>query len=186
MSTPEQDVFPWTPGYTGTEAVAPTEAAAAPTAAPAPVAPPVEAAAAPAALNPLSQALETAVLAAAAGAAKSALPDVEQQVLNLVISTVGGKANLVPKPVEPTITSADFTQAAARSRAFRTLITGLGLSAFWGVINALGSLSGVNFFTKTGLVSVVTMLVTSAVGSVVAYVARIRFTPSYVQQLTQK
>lgn len=88
-------------------------------------------------------------------------------------------------PAPPPLTLEDFTQADARSRAFRTLFIGLGLSALWGLITALGSLSGIDWFSKEGWVSVITAVVTSVIGSISAYIGRIVKGPAYTAQLAQ-
>ena len=177
----EKLVFPWQPGYTPGINIAPiiTDIL---TPAPAPSEPPT--AAKPAVAGNLTSALEQAVLTAAEQAARASLPAIEKEVLTLVVGSVSnGIGSIVPKPAAPVITSDVFTKSAARSRAFRTFITGLGLAGFWGIITALGTLNGADFFTKNGLVSIATILVTSVVSSAVAYIARIKVEPNYVSQL---
>jgi len=177
-NTAEKIVFPWQPGYpNGPETV--------PAAPEAPVEPaPVAVNAPSVAATPtigsvtgsLASALEVAVLGAAQQAAKASLPDIEKQVISLVTGAIGN----VPQPVPPVINSEVFTKAAARSRAFRTFFIGLGLAVFWGFVNALGSLTHADFFSRTGLISIATLLVSSVVGSVVSYIARMKVEPNYV------
>lgn len=177
-------VFPWQPGYQSsvitTPAVEPADLAL-PT-----VASVTVPAADPVPSGSLSSALQDAVLKAAEGAALAALPSIEKQVLSVVLGSVGaaGVPSAADIPV-PTVGPDEFTKAAARSRAFRTFFIGLGLAVLWGFVNALGSLSHADFFSRTGLISVCTLLVSSVVGSVVSYVARIKVQPGYVSSTPQ-
>lgn len=200
-NAPAQIIFPWQPGYSPGVNVVPIIDNVLPWLAPVinpvinsvlptPPAPPVPGpsqppvAPAPPVVGNLTSVLEAAVLAAAEQAGRSALPAIQQQVLALLTSTVTTEVSKVlPQPTDTVIGPDVFTKAAARSRATRTFFTGLALSGVWGIISALGSLNGANFFTKTGLISVATLLASSAVGSVIAYVGRIHFQPAYVSQL---
>lgn len=197
MTTPPaRIVFPWEPGYNPgalvqevidtvtppqlqpvvdqvvtpiVEAVLPT-----PPEAPAPAQPTN---AAPA--GTFSASLQDAVLKAAQGAALAALPQIEKQVIGMVL---GGITNVLPQPNAPEPLSKDvFTKASARSRALRTFFGGLAMAILWGVISALGTVSGDQFFTKTGLISVATIVVSSVIGAVVSYFGRLHFEPKYAE-----
>jgi hypothetical protein len=193
---PARIVFPWEPGYNPgatieqvIEAVTPPQLkpvvdqivtpvveAVLPTA-PAAPAPAQPTNAAPA--GDFSSSLQDAVLRAAQGAALAALPSIEKQVISMVL---GGITATLPQPNAPEPLSKDvFTKASARSRALRTFFGGLAMAILWGIISALGSVNGDQFFTKTGLISVATIVVSSVIGSIVSYFGRIHFEPKYAE-----
>jgi hypothetical protein len=127
-------------------------------------------------------ALEAAILKVAEDAAREHIPGIQQKIIDEVKGVIHTKLGgvLPPEPDAPTITPDVITQAAARSRALRTLLYGLFISAFWGVLSAFGSVNGIDFFTKTGLISTLTILGSAAVTSVVSYIGRIKWSPSPV------
>src|SRR4029077_6996979 len=82
-----------------------------------------------------------------------------------------------PVPAPPTIDWSVLTPADARDRALRSLIYGVLLSAVWGAVSVAGSLVGINFFSKDGLIAGLT-IVGAAVGhSILSYLGRIKWTP---------
>lgn len=78
----------------------------------------------------------------------------------------------VPIPDPPSIT--DFTKADARSRATQTLLVGMGLSAVWGAIDALGSITGPeNWFNQNSWVSVLSLMGGAALTAAGNYFGRL-------------
>lgn len=169
-------VPPWSPGYTstsnpvspdvqlpwGTNPVvidpAPTpvlpDPAPTPTPAPAPVAP----------VNTTS--FTQQVEAEVNNLANQALQEARKKVLESL------KA-----PADPTLDPNDLKTAAARSRAIRTLVIGLLTAMGYGVVAALGTAGNIDFFSKTGWISVGTLVAGAAVHSVISYVARLNIKP---------
>jgi hypothetical protein len=87
----------------------------------------------------------------------------------------------VPEPPAITLEPQDVTNAAARGRALRSLVYGLGLTIFWALVTAIGdAVSGgtIDFFTKTGWISVATLAVGTIAHAALSYLGRIRFAPN--------
>lgn len=99
--------------------------------------------------------------------ANEALATAQQDVLS----------KLVP-PSDPELNLSDLTNAAARSRAIRALVIGLGLAVLYGVVAAVGTAGNVDFFSKTGWISFGTLVVGAAVNSAISYVARLKIEPT--------
>jgi hypothetical protein len=74
----------------------------------------------------------------------------------------------------------------ARSHAIRTFCVGMALSAFWGVVSVLGDLEKVNWFSKTGLISVASIAATAVLGAVLAYAVHILRPPAWMNELEQE
>jgi hypothetical protein len=98
-----------------------------------------------------------------------------QQVLEKI---QGGEA----APAVPTLT--DFAHADARSRAIRTFLIGIVLSVLWGLTNILGNIATVDWTNRNALPQVLTLVVGSAVSSIIAYVARLVQEPKHIQAAT--
>lgn len=110
--------------------------------------------------------------------------DLNQLLTNLVTQIVSAKlAKYGTEGTVPLPNLTDFVHADARSRALRSLLIGLGLSALWGVVNVLGTMGNINWFDKNSLVSVGTMLATSVAGSLAAYLVRMTKEPSHTAPL---
>jgi hypothetical protein len=102
----------------------------------------------------------------------------------------------VPAPVPPPAPPAAPAPApvggtplkvvVARSHAIRTFCSGIALAAFWGVVSVIGDLEKINWFSKTGLISVVSIAVTAAVGGVAAYALHILKPPSWMATIERK
>lgn len=103
--------------------------------------------------------IEDVVKAAAAIAAKEALEQAKAAVPG--VDTV---QSIDPK---------DLLRASARSRAVRTLVHGILITAFWAVITAVGTLSDVDWFSREGWSTVAAVAGAAAASSVVSYIARI-------------
>lgn len=86
-------------------------------------------------------------------------------------------------PAPPALT--DFVHADARSRAARSLVTGLVLSVLWGIVSALGMASNLNWFDKTSWPVLATLLTSSVVTSVTSYVSRLVKEPAHTAPVTQ-
>lgn len=163
---PEDVVLPWPQEPTVTDfppVVAPT---------PTPTAPATHAATP---TGNLGSVLEQELEAAVAAAQKAATAEVEAKV-------IAALKNAIPvAPDAPTLEPQDVTSAAARGRALRTLFYGLGLTVFWALVTAVGdAVSGgqVDFFTKTGWISVATLAAGTIAHAVLSYVGRIKFAPN--------
>lgn len=163
-------VAPWDPTYNSTSNPVPPDVhlpwqenpVTDPTPTPAPPAP-VPAPAAPLSAADFAQQLETEINTAA----NAELAAAQQKILESL-----------QQPADPSINLSDLTTAAARSRAIRSLVIGLLLAVLYGVVTALGSLGHVDFFTKTGWISVGTLVVGAAVHSAISYIARLKINPT--------
>lgn len=138
----------------------------------------------------LGQTMEQIIEAAVRGSAKSALstlaPALEAElakefqstVTNVVNRTTGGSGT------EPVPTLEDFTHADARSRAFRTLLIGLGLAILTGLGTAIGQLAGLDFSTHTGQVAAVSIASSAVIGSLTAYFGRLLHEPAPIASVS--
>lgn len=141
-------------------------------------------------ITDITQSLEQVIEAAAKGSAKSALsslaPALEAELAKEFQATV---ANVVGRVTGGTDTAPvpnldDFIHADARSRAFRTLLIGLGLAVLTGLGTAIASLGGANLFTHTGQVAAASIAISAVLSSVVAYVSRLFNEPAVTKPLT--
>jgi hypothetical protein len=170
-------ILPWDPSYHSgsnpvpSDVVVPWNGPVTPAPIPVPATPSV----APVVVAAWEKVLEKYVVAAAERAALSALPSVESLIEGLVTKEVGKVISPPPEP--PNLDLDVLTHAAARDRAVRSLLYGVLMSGLWGAIGAVSSLSGVDWFTKNGLVSALSILGAGVVGSVMSYVGRIKWAP---------
>jgi hypothetical protein len=173
-------VLPWAPGYTSTSNPVPTDAVLpwlgpvvplpppAPVPVPIPEPIPVPVPHAPASPSVLDNTFENAI--------KAAGHDVQKMVERFVVNELGKVLPSSPPP-PPVLDSDVLTKAAARDRAIRTLLYGMGISAVWGMASALASAGGVDWFTKNGLLSAASMVAVTAGHSVLSYIGRIKWAP---------
>jgi hypothetical protein len=168
---PEDVVLPWLGDPTVTD-FPPVITSDTPPIAPAPATPTTHAAVP---TGSLGSVLEQELEAAVSAAQKAATAAVEAKV-------IAALKNAVPEaPAAPTLEPQDVTNAAARGRALRSLLYGLGLTIFWALVTAIGdAVSGgqVDFFTKTGWISVATLAAGTIAHAVLSYVGRIKFAPN--------
>ena len=113
----------------------------------------------------------------------AALPNVQGQIASLtdaalteLVKQMGGGTTNIPAP--PPLQN--FAEASARSRAIRSFLIGLGMTILMGLATTIGSLTNINWFSTSGWISVGTLAVGSIISSVVSYVARLKWTPSYI------
>lgn len=129
--------------------------------------------------------VQQAALEAAKQSASILLPDLEKAVQERVSSTVQAEVGELIKKLqggnEPAVPSlSDFAKADARSRAFRTLLSGLVLSALWGILNVVGNLATVNWADKNALPQVAALAAGSVVMSMTAYISRLLREPAHI------
>lgn len=136
--------------------------------------------------------LEKVLTAATGKSAQQALQSLEsdleseltkemQAVLPRVIGKVSGS---MATPEVPTVE--DFIHADARSRAFRSLLSGLVVAVLTGLVTVSGQLAGVNWFDKNGLVAAASIAGASIVTSVSAYIGRLVKEPASTQPLVNQ
>jgi len=126
----------------------------------------------PAPSTDLGKALHDAITVAQQTAAQQ----VEQVVIGALQQTIPA-APTGPVVVEPK----DITNAAARGRALRSLFYGLGLTVFWALVTAIGdAVSGgqVDFFTKTGWISVAALAAGTIAHAALSYIGRVKLAPN--------
>jgi hypothetical protein len=142
----------------------------------------------------ITDAITQAASTAAEDALKAVLPSVTASIESRVAASVESEITSVVKNLsggsQATISApdlSDFTKADAWTHAVRTLLIGMGLSAAWGLINILTQATNLGetlgwenpqFWTQ-----VASIAVSSVVGSVTAYVARIVKEPAAVTAL---
>lgn len=114
--------------------------------------------------------LEAKLVTIAKNAADEALAKAQQAALNAAQVHVQPDTPIVVK-------TGDLAKPAARSRALRSLVIGLGMAVLWGVITAIGTAGHVDFFSKAGWLSFFVLVGGAALNSVVSYVARLRLDP---------
>ena len=104
-----------------------------------------------------------------------ALPDIEAEFKKVILAVVGKAATPPPPPQEldPDV----IRHATARNAGFRSLVVGALLSAVAGVTSVLGSLAGINWFSRDGLVSVLSIVAAGAAHSVVTYFGHLKWEP---------
>lgn len=78
-------------------------------------------------------------------------------------------------PVPPEIDVDVLTHKAARNAALRSLAYGTVMSAVTGVTSVIGSVQGIDFFTRDGLVTTLSILGGSVVHSVITYFGHLKF-----------
>lgn len=116
--------------------------------------------------------IEDALMEAARTAAADAVKNVAAE-----IKAALPDPNTVAVHVDP----ADLLKASARSRALRTFFGGLLVTVLWAVVNVLGTVTGVNWFSKEGWVSVGILAGGAVVNAVVSYVLRVIKPPSLAE-----
>jgi hypothetical protein len=63
----------------------------------------------------------------------------------------------------------------------RTLVIGMLLAMTYGAVSAFGDMANVDFFSKTGWISAITLAVGAAVSAGISYLARLKVAPNYEQ-----
>jgi hypothetical protein len=101
-----------------------------------------------------------------------------QQYLAAILA--GKKPGLVPNVV---VDGQNLTHEAAKSHGLRTLLVGLVTAAVSAILSALGETAHIDFFSRAGWIATGTLVVGSAVSGVLAYLSRLRVTPSYEEKL---
>jgi hypothetical protein len=138
----------------------------------------------------ITQDLEAVIEAAAKGSAKSALsslaPALEaelakefQATVEKVVNRATGGTDTAPVP-----NLTDFIHADARSRAFRTLLVGLGVAILTGLGTVAGQLVGTDWSTHNGQVAAVTIAAGAVATSVGTYFTRLVSEPQVTKPLT--
>jgi hypothetical protein len=128
----------------------------------------------------ITTAIESAAKTAATGAISAAAGTIEMAAERAVDKALG---KLISSPPNPPALS-DFIHADARSRAFRTLMIGLGLSVLWGIVSALGAATNLNWFDKTAWPALFAIMATSVTTSVVSYVTRLVKEPPHTATIS--
>jgi hypothetical protein len=133
--------------------------------------------------------VEQAAINAAKATTAAILPSIQKSIETRVAAKAQAEVQSVLEKLQggdqtPVPTLSDFTKADARSRAFRTLLIGLGLSVLWGLVNILGNIATVDWTNKDALPQVLSIATTAVVGSVVAYIGRILATPAHIASAT--
>lgn len=135
--------------------------------------------------------IETAATSSAKSAVLAVLPDLKGALEHLVEEAVAAKLeSAATKDLDdaeggtgpgdiPVPSVNDFIKADARSRAIRTLVIGVVLSVGWGAVNAIGALSGVNWFDSHVWPSMIALVTGSVVTSVTSYIARLAKEPPH-------
>jgi hypothetical protein len=144
-------------------------------------------------ITPTGGSIATSIEAAALQAAKSATASVLPSIADSLEKSIASKAQAeitavltkIEGGTEPAAPSLDdFTKADSRSRAVRTLLTGLVLSALWGLVNIIGNVATVDWHNANAFPQVAAMAATAVIGSVLAYIERVVKEPAHIANAT--
>lgn len=132
------------------------------------------------AVTDITSVIENTAKSTASEAMSSMAGDLEQRAEAAVVKAL---EKVVSGPVNPPALD-DFIHADARSRAFRTLLSGLALTVLAGIVSALGAASGLNWFDSHSWPVLITLVTSSVLTSLSAYVGRLIKEPASTAPIT--
>jgi len=128
----------------------------------------------------ITSVIENTAKSTASEAISNLTSELEQRAEAAVVKAL---EKVVSGPVTPPALT-DFIHADARSRAIRTLLSGLALTVLAAIVSALGAASGLNWFDSHSWPVLITLITSSVVSSVTAYVGRLLKEPAHTVPIT--